>query len=117
MWSLLPRRYQVLIVAGSGIITAWAIDGAYAWYAGHPAGPLKFVSLAATIVATLLVAIANFTWRPLWRKIPGLAKKTFPDLNGTWKGHLLSTWADPATGQQIPPIATTIDIKQGLFST
>src|SRR5947208_17093299 len=112
MWSLLPRKYQVLLVAGSGILIAWAIDGAFAWWAGHSAGPLKFLSLAATLVGTVLVGIANFAWRPLWRRIPALERKTFPDLNGMWTGHLVSTWVDPATGQQIPPIAATITIKQ-----
>lgn len=39
-----------------------------------------------------------------------------PDLNGVWKGRLVSNWTDPQTRQRIPPIDATIDIRQTFSS-
>ncbi len=36
----------------------------------------------------------------------------FPNLNGTWQGHIKSTWIDPSTGRTIPSIPTILTIKQ-----
>ena len=36
----------------------------------------------------------------------------FPDLNGTWKGVIKSTWKDPETGNSPPPIPVILTIKQ-----
>jgi len=52
----------------------------------------------------------------VWRKFPAIARKTFPDLNGTWEGTLVSTWIDPETKKPSPPIPVTIWIRQTLFS-
>lgn len=49
--------------------------------------------------------------------MPFLQKQVFPDLNGIWKGTLVSTWIDPGTGQPKPPIPTEITIRQKLFGT
>ena len=117
MWALFSRKTQVLLVAGGGILIAWALDGLFALYTGHPAGLLKWISLSATIVGTLIAAVASALWRPIWRLFPWIEKRTFPDLTGTWKGHLVSTWIDPATGQPKAPIPTTVTITQGLFAT
>jgi hypothetical protein len=56
-------------------------------------------------------------WRRLWARFPWIGRKLFPDLTGTWEGHLISTWINPETGQRLPPIPATIWIRQGLFTT
>jgi len=117
MWGLLPRSTQVLVVAGLGIIIAWALEGVSALITGAPKSPLHFVSLAATVITAGVAPLANRYWRLLWRRLPALGTWIFPDLNGNWEGTLVSTWIDPATGQKKPPIATTITVRQGLFST
>lgn len=40
----------------------------------------------------------------------------FPDLNGTWKGSLNSTWIDPVTNKRLDPIPVILTIKQSFIS-
>lgn len=40
---------------------------------------------------------------------------TVPNLNGTWKGKITSTWIDKTTGTVKPPIDAYIVIRQSLF--
>jgi len=117
MWCLLSRRTQVLVVAGLAITLAWGIEGAAAVLTGKPPSGLKLISLVVTIICTGIVAIANLVWRRLWKRFPLIGRKLFPDLTGTWAGALESTWKNPETGQGIAPIAVTLWIRQGLFST
>lgn len=53
----------------------------------------------------------------LWRlRVFGGWLIPFPDIEGTWEGHLQTTWTDPATGQVPPPTRMVLVIKQ-TFST
>lgn len=117
MWSLLGRKAQVTAILAAGLLSAWAIDAVYALWLDKAPGALKILSLAVTIVATVLAIAAELSWRWLWRKIPLLGRKAFPDLNGKWTGTLQSTWINPDTGQPIPPIPAEITVRQGLFRT
>jgi hypothetical protein len=117
MWALLSLKTQVLIVAGLAIILAWGIEGAAGLLAGNSPSVLKFISLVATIISIGIVAVASALWRHIWRRFPVIGRKIFPDLTGTWSGHLVSTWKNPATGQAIAPIPVTIWVRQGIFST
>lgn len=40
----------------------------------------------------------------------------FPNLNGTWKGHIHTTWTDPETGERPRPIPTILTIKQSFLN-
>jgi hypothetical protein len=40
----------------------------------------------------------------------------FPDLEGTWKGELQSTWINPATKEAIPPLPMVLVIRQTFSS-
>jgi hypothetical protein len=117
MWSLLGRKAQVTTILAAGLLSAWAIDAVYALWLHREPGAVKILSLAVTIVGTVLAIAAELSWRWVWRKIPLLSRKAFPDLNGKWTGTLQSTWKDPDTGQSIAPIPTEITVRQGLFST
>ena len=39
----------------------------------------------------------------------------FPNLNGTWKGHIRTTWTDPETGERPGPIPAVLTIKQSFL--
>jgi hypothetical protein len=117
MWSLLGRNTQLTIIIGAAFCLAWACDAAYQLLTGQLPNNVKFVLLFIFIIGIVFAGIADIVWRPLWRRFPLLQRKTFPDLNGTWKGTLTSTWVDPATGSPKPPIPTDIVIRQGLFTT
>jgi hypothetical protein len=117
MWSLLGRSTQVTIIVGAGLCLAWAYDAVYGFWTGQVPNNIKLISLIVFIIGVVFAGVAEIAWRPLWRRFPLLQRKMFPDLNGSWKGTLTSTWVDPTTGSSKPPIPTDIIIRQGLFTT
>ena len=40
----------------------------------------------------------------------------YPNLNGTWKGEIRTTWTDPETGERPGPIPATLTIKQSFLN-
>jgi len=117
MWSLLERRTQLIIIVGAGVCLAWACDAIYGFLTGQVPNNIKLISLIVFMIGVVFAKVAEIAWRPLWRRIPLLQRKIFPDLNGNWKGTLTSTCVDPTTGSPEPPIPTEIIIRQGLFTT
>ena len=117
MWSLLPRRIQLLCIVFPTIMIVLAIEAAIDLSGGERTNPLRHASLVAITVGAVLVPLTNFLWRPLWRLFPALERAAFPDLNGTWEGEMVTTWSDRETGVSPPSIPATVSIKQSLFST
>lgn len=115
MWALLSRRAQLSILVAMTIGVLLAYQGASEWWTGDTPSLPKTVSLVATLIGTVAVAIANWTWRALWRRFPVLNKVLFPDLNGVWEGTLQTTWMDPVTGKVPGPIPTRVTIRQGVL--
>jgi hypothetical protein len=68
---------------------------------------------AAGWVTALLVAFGKWGWK--WRIFRGWLVQV-SDLTGTWEGVLQSSWKDPATGNQIPPIKINMVIHHTLFN-
>ena len=70
---------------------------------------IKKLPDVVTIYVLLVLVFTNWAWRLLifrgWL-VP------FPDLQGTWKGNLQSTWIDPNTNQKISSKDVTLVIKQ-----
>jgi len=117
MWSLLPRRLQLLGIVVPTIVIVLAIEAAIDIAGGERANPLKHASLVVFILGAVLTPLANLLWRFFWRRFPAVERATFPDLNGTWEGQMVTTWKDLETGAAPPPIPTTVWIKQSLLST
>jgi len=116
MWQLLDRKTQVTIIVTA---TAWiffVVQTAGSLFSEGTPSALKVISFAIFAIATVLVAIFNFCWRWFWRNIPFLGKVFFPDLNGTWKGTLQTSWKNPETGLTPGPIDTIVWIRQSLLS-
>lgn len=70
---------------------------------------IKKLPDVVTIYVLLVLIFTNWAWRlPIFKGwlVP------FPDLQGTWKGTLQSTWIDPATSQKIQPKDVILVIKQ-----
>jgi SMODS-associating 2TM, beta-strand rich effector domain len=112
MW----RKTQLSIVVTATLLLCLCIQAVIEWLTGQAPSPLKLSSVIIFLLATVLVAVFNFTWRAIWARIPALAKVAFPDINGTWKGTLHSNWKDPKTGLSPGPIETTVWIRQTLLS-
>jgi hypothetical protein len=113
MWGLLPRKTQVLIIVGLAIVLPWTIEGATGLLTGNTPSELKLISLVVTITSSGIAAVGGAVWRKIWKRLPVMGRKLFPDLIGTWAGELTSTWKNPATGEAIAPIPVTIWIRQG----
>lgn len=70
---------------------------------------IKVIPDAVTYSVILTAIFSKRAWRwPIFRKyiVP------FPDLEGTWTGYLYSTWKNPETNEELPPIPVQFCIKQ-----
>ena len=121
MWWLLPRRLQVLAIVVAAFVILQSVVAVTDFLAGGEASAWRsawrFASIVASIIVVILAPLANLLWRPIWRWFPKVEHLAFPDLNGTWKGMITTTWIAPGTEITPPPIRVTVSIRQSLFST
>ena len=117
MWSLLSRKLQVTLISGLSISLAWGIDALIEIMNGTQLSPLKSISLVSFIISSISSVILSSTWRIIWGWFPKIGRMTFPNLTGTWEGHLVTTWIDPKTGKTKPAVPITIWVRQGIFET
>lgn len=69
---------------------------------------LRLIPIVATADGIAYFVFTAWLWR--WKRLQGWLIP-FPDLNGTWQGHILKNWKD-AEGQTPRPIPTILTIKQ-----
>lgn len=92
-------------------IAAWLLA---LWFQGMPVLSADFVKPFGTVVGviTLIVTLFNkYMWS--WRIFKGWYVKR-PNLKGTWKVELKSSWVNPDTGEGIAPIYGYAVIRQSL---
>lgn len=68
---------------------------------------------ATTMVLIFHCIFEKYLWK--YKKLRPLIVKV-PNLHGTWKGHLRSSWEDPNTQTKIDTIPVTVHIRQS-FTT
>jgi hypothetical protein len=69
----------------------------------------KPFSLIVGIVGIILLLFDKLLWKfPIIHSL----FVSFPDISGTWKGQIISTWKDEKTGEVIPPIDAFLVIDQ-----
>ena len=98
------RKFVPLYLAGISILTAWIFNGAVGytqftlpWWIGAPS-IIGFYGL-------LQVIFDKCIWK--WQILRKMGVVKVPDLNGTWEGHLASSFDDHSTKQD-----ATIKISQ-----
>ena len=65
-------------------------------------------------IDTLLIGLfSKYLWN--WKYFQNWLVP-FPDLNGTWKGFIHTTWVDPITNERPDKIPTLLTINQNFFS-
>ena len=64
-----------------------------------------------TVPILLGVWVAFVLWAWKWRIFSGWLVP-FPCVDGTWQGHIQTTWKDPTTGKTPGPIPVILTIKQ-----
>lgn len=82
------------------------------WIQGMPVLSADFVKPFGTVVSaiTLIVTLFNkFLWS--WKIFKGWYVKR-PDLRGTWKVELKSSWVNPETGKKADPIYGYVVVRQ-----
>lgn len=72
-------------------------------------GWLKTVSATITVISFILLGFQHWFWR--WRFLHGWFVEK-PDIRGTWKVSLQSTWKDPNTGNTLPEIEAYLAVRQ-----
>lgn len=74
---------------------------------------VKPLPIVVTIDAIITFIFIKFLWK--WKCLyPWFVP--FPDLNGTWDGGIMSTWADPITKERPEAIPVILTIKQSFIS-
>jgi hypothetical protein len=103
----MPTSIQLKVVVAIVIVFSLA----FATMSGRPF-PFNFLSSFSYVIAACSVTIFFWEhWMWAWRVFrPWL--NTRPDLRGTWKGQLLSNWADPQTGHRSGPIEAYLVVRQ-----
>jgi hypothetical protein len=69
----------------------------------------KKFPLAVTVYGFLVLIFTKWAWR--WKIFQGWLVKV-PDLQGTWKGTITSTWTNPETNRKPDPISAILYIRQ-----
>jgi hypothetical protein len=70
---------------------------------------LSSVSATITVISLLLLGFQKWFWR--WRILHGWFVEK-PDIRGTWKVALKSTWKAPNTGESPPEIEAYLAVRQ-----
>jgi len=74
---------------------------------------IKKLPDVVTIYVVITLLFTKWAWK--WRIFRGWLVP-LPNLQGTWKGNLHSTWIDPVTGQKIAPKNIVLVIRQTFSS-
>jgi hypothetical protein len=86
------------------------------WFQGMPVLSSDFIRPFSTVVGAIMLVVTAFNkylWS--WRIFRGWYVKR-PDIRGTWKVELKSSWIDSETGKVIDPIYGYAVIRQSLTS-
>lgn len=85
------------------------------WFQGMPVLSADFVKPFGTVVGVITLSVTVFNkymWS--WKIFKGWYVKR-PDLRGTWKVELNSSWINPETGEGTPPIYGYAVVRQSLI--
>ncbi len=111
MRNFLLRNSLYLLVGISAV--AWF---ALAYFNGLDLSKMKdFFGLVPKVVSIDLLVIGVFVkWGWKLKVFRGWLVP-FPDLNGTWVGHIYSDWINPETGEKPSPIPVMLTVNQSFF--
>ena len=73
---------------------------------------LILIPKTASIIFIITIFFSKWMWK--WNLFYDWLVP-FPNLNGTFKGHIISTWVNPETGERPDPIPCILTIKQSFL--
>ena len=107
----LQAALWILLVFSSAVVyVIYRIQGSPSL---TPKTILQTLSIVVTVDFIFCSLFVSFLWKlPIFKNwlVP------FPDLNGTWKGEIQTTWTDPETGKKPEPIPAILTIKQSFLN-
>jgi hypothetical protein len=111
MRNLNFKAFIYLIVSVSGAL--WFI---IAYISGlNLSKAVDFLRVIPNVVSIDLILFGLFLkWGWKFKVFKGWLVP-FPNLNGSWVGHILSDWVDSETDVKPPPIPTLLTIRQSFF--
>ncbi|RZK22432.1 MAG: hypothetical protein EOO43_09615 [Flavobacterium sp.] len=74
---------------------------------------IKFLPQVVSIDVIVVSLFSSYAWK--WFIFRGWLVP-FPNLNGTWKGFINTTWVDPKTGERPASIPAMITVKQSFLN-
>lgn len=87
------------------------------WFASGQIFKFMFIVQSISLSVFIISLFSAVFCAKLWKW--SLFKKwlvLIPDMNGVWEGSIETTWVDPHTKRNDPPIFADLTIKQSLFS-
>ena len=86
------------------------------YFQGAPTFNLKTIFQILPKIVSMDLILCTIFARFLWKfSIFKNWLVPFPNLNGTWRGHIRTTWIDPKTGERPEPIPAILTIKQSFL--
>lgn len=110
---------NIKIQAALWVLLVFSFSVSYAIYRIQGSPELEFetiLQILSTVVTIDLIfywLFVSFLWKlPIFKKwlVP------FPNLNGTWKGEIRTTWTDPEISERPGPIPAILTIKQSFLN-
>jgi hypothetical protein len=84
------------------------------WFQGMPVLNAEFIKPFGTVVGVIALFVTLFNkYMWAWKIFKGWYVKR-PDIRGTWKVELKSSWINPETGEETPPIYGYAVVRQTL---
>lgn len=103
----IPGKFPLSILIGLGACT-WIAVAIVLYGAKAELSFFKPLSIVTTVLTVALAGFDRLFWRLPWMsKLHGV-----PNLNGTWTGHVDSTWVDPKNGKALTSILGVVVVRQ-----
>lgn len=110
--SYLNKKYYIWIFVSFSVLVYLIVSYFLPILQNTFFGHIRLISIVATVDGIFIWLFIKYIWK--WGILYDWLVPV-PDLNGIWKGNLISTWKDPKTNQQINPIPITLTIKQSFL--
>lgn len=111
--NYLNKKYYIWILIGFSVLTYLTILLLFPIAEKTLLNYLKPIPTVVTVDMIFVYLFSKFFWK--WKFLHSWMVP-FPNLNGTWKGFIKSTWLDPKTNKRPDPISVILTIKQTFFS-
>lgn len=105
-------KYSLCLLVGISVLTFFALVKFQKIESLDFISGLKLIPKIVSIDLLFVAAFSSYLWH--WEIFHNWLVP-FPNLNGTWRGSIQTTWVDPVSNERPAPIPTILTIKQSFF--